>query len=145
MLRLRGHWTLAYAPSLATTGLFSPADLMDVEVPGYAHVREDGAGLFIDIPLAVAARDMCEQELPDTGVMGQLRRLDGSQVPELTRQIRLDVKIRRLNHQTVGAPTMLNQAIRATTIAYMDQARSGSGRAQNIIGRNDLASGQSHG
>lgn len=54
-----------------------------VEVAGDEGTREDSLGLVEDIALAVAARDVGEEQLPDAGIARQRRGPGGGQVAEL--------------------------------------------------------------
>ena len=58
-------------------------DLKKIEIARHADVWEDGLGFGQNVLLAIAAREVGQDQLPDAGFQRQLRRLFRCQVREL--------------------------------------------------------------
>ena len=103
-----------------------------VEITGNRHVWENGLGFGQDFFFAVAAGDVGQNQALDACLAGQGSGTGGSHVGKMAGHLGFFLKVGRFDHQGIGIPANLNQAVGFTYIADMNQASSGAEFAKHF-------------
>jgi len=116
--------------------------LKTVKIPYNVRVREYRPGFVNDIALAVAAGDVGEEKVFDSGGLGEFGGAAGRHVGEGGGEFGFIVYVGGFDGEGIGVAADFVEVLRAPHIADVDEPRAGPGRAEYLVGFDDPPVGQ---
>jgi hypothetical protein len=116
-----------------------------IEIGDNPHIRKEPMGFLGDLLGPVAAGDVGQQQLPDTGVTREPACRGSGQVPAGASEFRVAFEKSRLDHKRVGAAHRLEQACYLLDVANNGELGADSSRSANHLRCDPATVGEQNG